>query len=141
MPFKDPAKEREWRMKYRAEHPEQRKQTQERYRATHREKIRAYCREYNQRPEVIQRRKEYYLEHREEHLLNSKRNRLMKQYEQEAVPKWKHRKSSRDCARRKRLGIEIQRTQSGYFWKSGKISNGPFNYLREALKDAEKAFA
>lgn len=140
MPFKDPEKEREWRRKYVAAHPEQLKQTQERYRATHREKIRAYCQEYNHRPEVIERRKAYYLEHREDMLANSKKNHFMKGYKPTKQTIWKRRKSSRDSARRKRCGITIQRNEVGYFWKSGKISNGPFNYLKEAIKDAEKAF-
>lgn len=141
MPFKDPEKEREWRRKYVAAHPEQRKETVDRWRAKNREKILAYGREYTKRPEVIERRKEYYLEHRTEHLLNAKRNRAMKKYECERPSVWKRRKSSRDSARRKRLGIAIQRVESGYFWKAGKISNGPFNYRKEAVKDAERAMA
>lgn len=140
MPFKDPEKEREWRRKYVAAHPEQRKATQDRYRERHRDKILEYGREYTKRPEVIARRKEYYLEHREDHLLNAKRNRAMKGYKFKRQTVWKHRKSSRDSARRKRCGITIQRNITGYFWKAGKISNGPFDYLKEAIKDAEKAF-
>ena len=35
--------------------------------------------------------------------------------------------------------FELNGFLAGY-WKSGKISNGPFNYRNEAIKDAEKAF-
>lgn len=140
MPFKDPEKEREWRRKYVAAHPEQRKATIERYKERHHDKILAYGKEYTKRPEVIERRKAYYLENRTEMLANSKRNKMMKGYKTTKQTAWKRRKSSRDSARRKRCGITIQRNEVGYFWKSGKISNGPFNYRNEAIKDAEKAF-
>lgn len=141
MPFKDPEKEREWRRKYVAEHPEQRKATIDRYRERHHDKILEYGREYTKRPEVIERRKKYYLENRTEILANNKKNKMLKNYEQKTSRSvWKRRKAGRDFMRRKRNGISIQRTENGYFWKSGKISNGPFNYLKEAIKDAEKAF-
>lgn len=140
MPFKDPEKEREWRRKYIAEHPEQRRKIYARYKEKNREKILAYGREYTKRPEVIEKRKKYYLEHREEILLNAKRNRMMKKYESAKLPRWKHRKISRNSARRKRCGISIQREAIGYFWKAGMLSNGPFNYRCEAIKDAEMAF-
>lgn len=140
MPFKDPEKERAYRRKYRAAHPEQRKAITARYKAKHYEEILAYSREYNKRPEVIEKRKEYYLEHREQMLLDAKRNRLMKRYKNPKLTVTKRRKSSRESARRKRLGIVFQRTEEGYFWKSGKIFNGPFNYKKEAIKDAMRAF-
>lgn len=140
MPFKDPEKEREWRKKYVAAHPEQRKATIERYKELHHDKILEYGREYSKRPDVIARRKAYYLENRTEMLAQSKKNHFLKGYETTKQTVWKRRKSSRDSARRKRCGITIQRNESGYFWKSGKISNGPFNYRKEAIKDAEKAF-
>lgn len=140
MPFKDPEKEREWRRKYVAAHHEQRKATQDRYRERHHDKILAYGKEYTKRPDVIERRRAYYLENRTEMLANSKRNKMMKGYKPTKQTVWKRRKSSRDSARRKRCGICIQRNERGYFWKSGKISNGPFNYMKEAIKDAEKAF-
>ena len=141
MPFKDPEKERAWRRKYWAERPERRKAIMDRYRAKHREKILAYGKEYTKRPEVIEIRKQYYLERREEMLANSKANHIMKGYEQkESQARWKRRKSGRDYMRRKRNGISIQRNENGYFWKAGKISNGPFTYRKEAIKDAERAF-
>lgn len=140
MPYKDKEKERAWRKAYWAARPKQRKAIMDRYREKHHEKILDYMREYTKRPEVIQRRKEYYLEHREELLLNNKKNNMMKKYETENGPRWKHRKASRKSARRKRCGIEIQRTPNGYFWKAGILSNGPFDYRKQAVKDAERAF-
>ena len=140
MPFKDKEKERAWRKAYWAARPKQRKAIVDRWRAKNREKLLAYQKEYTKRPEVIAKRKEYYLEHREEHLLSSKLNHIMKGYKSEKMPCWKHRKASRKSARRKRCGIEIQRTPNGYFWKCGKISNGPFDYRKQAVKDAERAF-
>lgn len=140
MPFKDPEKEREWRRKYWLARPKQRKAIVDRYRAKHREKILAYQKEYSKRPEVIARRKKYYLEHREEMLANSKCNYIIKGYTRTKQTICKRRKSKRDYMRRKINGISVQRTENGYFWKSGKISNGPFNYLKEAIKDAERAF-
>lgn len=140
MPFKDPEKEREWRRKYWAARPAQRKAKAKRYYYKHREKILAYGKEYTKRPEVIEQRKAYYLEHREDILANSKKNHFLKGYKRTKQTVWKRRKSVRDCMRRKRNGISIQRNENGYFWKSGKISNGPFTYRKEAIKDAEMAF-
>lgn len=140
MPFKDKEKERAWRKAYWAARPKQRKAIMDRWRAKNREKLLAYQKEYTKRPEVIEKRAKDYLEHREERLLNAKKNRLMKGYNNPPYPVGKKRKSSRDCARRKRLGIEIERTPSGYFWKAGILSNGPFDYRKDAVKDAERAF-
>lgn len=141
MPFKDKEKERAWRRKYWAERPKQRKAITARFYAKHREEILGYMKEYTKRPEVIERRKKYYLENRTEILANNKKNKMLKNYEQKTSQSvWKRRKAGRDFMRRKRNGISIQRTENGYFWKSGKISNGPFNYLKEAIKDAEEAF-
>ena len=141
MPFKDRAKENEYKRKYWAAHPAQRKAIMDRWRAKNREKILAYGREYNKRPEVIERRRKQYLEHREEMLLNAKRNRLMKRYEQKcSLSTRERRKIGRNSMRRKRLGIVIEMVQGSYFWKAGKISNGPFDYRKDAIKDAERAF-
>ncbi len=140
MPFKDPEKERAWRKAYWAARPQQRKAIVDRYRVKHREKILAYAKEYSHRPAVIERRKEYYLENREERLKNNKLNYLLKKYEHAKQSVFKRRKYSREYARRKRCGIEIERNENGYFWKAGKIGNGPFVYRKEAIKDAECAF-
>ena len=141
MPFKDKSKENEYKRKYWAARPAQRKAIRDRWAAKHHDEILAYQREYTKRPEVKERRRKQYLEHREEYLLNAKRNRLMKRYEQKSVMStWKRRKAGRDYARRKRLGIVIEMVQGSYFWKAGKISNGPFDYRKDAIKDAERAF-
>lgn len=141
MPFKDPEKEKAWRIKYKAEHPDRLKAAQDKYRAKNRKKRNAYMKEYLRRPEVREKQRQYYLEHREELLRTNKKNRFMKKYEQQQKSsRWKHCESSRNSYRRKKLGIIIQRAVSGYFWKCGRISNGPFNYRAEAIKDAEEAF-
>lgn len=141
MPFKDKAKENEYKRKYWGAHPAQRKAIMDRWRAKNREKILAYGREYNKRPEVIERRRKQYLEHREQMLLNAKRNRLMKRYEYKySLSTRELRKIGRNSMRRKRLGIVIEMVQGSYFWKAGKISNGPFDYRNDAIKDAERAF-
>lgn len=111
-----------------------------RYRKRHKEKLTAISREYIKRPEVKERLKEYYLANREKILEYSKKNKALGKYKTKPLDKFKSREASRKCAARKRMGIDIFRTEEGYFWKAGKLNNGPFVYRKEAIKDAEEAF-
>lgn len=111
-----------------------------RYRARNKEKVTAYSREYIKRPEVKARFKEYYLANREKILEYTRKNKALGKYKRKPTNKAKGREASRKCAARKRMGIDIFRTEEGFFWKSGILNNGPFNYMREAIKDSEEAF-
>ena len=111
-----------------------------RYRTRNKEKVTAYSREYIKRPEVKERLKEYYLANREKILEYSKKNKALGKYKRTPIDKLKNREASKKCAARKRVGIDIFRTEEGFFWKAGILNNGPFNYRKEAIRDSEEAF-
>ena len=105
-----------------------------------REKMRAYMKEYNARPEVKAYHAEYYLQNREKMLKAAKEYHFLKGYKNKPRSASSKRKSVRECARRKRCGIVIDRNEQCFFWKAGKLWNGYFTYKKEAIKDSEKAF-
>ena len=111
-----------------------------RYAERHREKMRAYAKEYNASPEGKAYHAEYYLQNREKMLKAAKENRLFKRYKDKPRSVSSKRKSVRECARRIRCGIVIDRNEQGFFWKAGKLWNGYFAYKKEAIKDSERAF-
>lgn len=102
--------------------------------------MREDSKKYNSSPEGKAYHAEYYLKNREKLLKAAKENRLFKRYKDKPQIASYHRKSVRECARRKRLGIVIDRNEQGFFWKAGKLWNGYFNYKKEAIKDSERAF-
>lgn len=111
-----------------------------RYAERHREKMREYAKKYNASPKGKAYHAEYYLQNREKMLKAAKENRLFKRYKDKTQSAISHRKSVRECARRIRCGIVIDRNEQGFFWKAGKLWNGYFKYKKEAIQDSERAF-
>lgn len=111
-----------------------------RYRIKHKERLTAASREYIKRPEVKARFKKYYLANRERILEYSKRNKALGKSKPKPIDKNKRREASRKHSARKRAGISFYRKDNYYYWKAGILSNGPFVYRKEAIKDAEEAF-
>lgn len=140
MPFKDKEKEREWRKAYREAHRDMYRAISRRYAEKNREKMREYAKKYNASTEGKAYRAEYYLKNREEILKANKLNHILKRHKTTPATASKHRTTSRKYARRRKAGIVIDRNAQGFFWKAGKLWNGYFNYKKEAIKDAEKAF-
>lgn len=103
------------------------------------EKARAYAKAYYSRPEIAERYKKYYLEHREEKLKRNKINLFNKEYKSTPISR-RHLTINRKCQRRRRNGIIFYHNEKGYFWRSGKLCGDYFNYKKEAIKDAEEAF-
>ncbi len=111
-----------------------------RYRIKHKERLTAASREYIKRPEVKARFKEYYLANREKILEYTRKNKALGKSKAKPIDKKKRREACRKHSARKRAGISFYIKDNYYYWKAGILSNGPFVYRKEAIKDAEEAF-